>query len=248
MRRKLVIGNWKMHGSNQQITDLLTGLKQGIPDASEVVVCPTLLHVGFAASLLADTSIKLGAQNANASSSGAFTGEVAAVMLAEYGVDYCLVGHSERRELFAESDAVVASKFKAIQQAGITPVLCVGESLTQREQGTTAQVVLGQIDAVLAEVGIAALTNSVIAYEPIWAIGTGKTAEPQQAQEVHELIRRHIAEQDAVIAEHIRILYGGSVKSSSAAELFDQTDIDGGLVGGASLSADEFIAICKSAD
>lgn len=250
MRRKLVIGNWKMHGSNQLVQELLGHMKNGLDEADsvEVGVCPTALHLSSASETLLGSQIKLGAQNANAQLSGAFTGEVAAAMLPEYGVSYCLVGHSERRELFFETDSDVAEKFAAVQAAGITPVLCVGESLTQREQESTTQVILAQVDAVLAQVGVKAFANAVLAYEPIWAIGTGMTATPEQAQAVHKLIRLHLAALDSEVAKNLRIIYGGSVKSSNAAELFDQTDIDGGLVGGASLSAEEFIAICKSAD
>lgn len=250
MRRKLVIGNWKMHGSNQLVQELLGSLKSGLDEADsvEVAVCPTALHLNLASELLLGSQIKLGAQNANAGISGAFTGEVAAAMLLEYGVNYCLIGHSERRELFFETDSDVAGKFAAVQTAGLTPVLCFGESLAQREQESTEQVILGQVDAVLAQVGVLAFANAVLAYEPIWAIGTGMTATPEQAQAVHELIRRHVAALDSEVAQNLRIIYGGSVKSNNAAQLFGQADIDGGLVGGASLSAEEFIAICKSAD
>lgn len=251
MRRKLVIGNWKMHGSIQQVQELLAALSDGLDSAEigvEVGICPTTLHLSIASSKLSDSTIKLGAQNANAAASGAFTGEVAAAMLPEYNVSYCLVGHSERRELFFETDSDVSNKFAEIQAQSMTPVLCIGESLTQREQGMTEQVILAQIDAVLDQVGVSAFGEVVIAYEPIWAIGTGMTASPQQAQAVHQCIRQHVANLDSEIAKNLRIIYGGSVKSSNAAELFGQTDIDGGLVGGASLSAEEFIAICKSAD
>jgi len=250
MRRKLVIGNWKMHGSNLLVQELLGSLKVGLDEAGnvEVGVCPTTLHLAAASETLIGSQIKLGAQNANAHTSGAFTGEVAAEMLPEYGVSYCLVGHSERRELFLEDDTQVAEKFASLQKAGLTPVLCVGESLDQREQESTEQVILAQVEAVLDKVGVQAFVNSVIAYEPIWAIGTGMTATPAQAQAVHELIRQHVAARDVGVAKNLRIIYGGSVKSSNAAELFGQADIDGGLVGGASLSAEEFIVICKSAD
>jgi triosephosphate isomerase len=250
MRRKLVIGNWKMHGSDLLVQELLGSLKIGLDEADnvEVGVCPTTLHLASASEALVGSQIKLGAQNANAQTSGAFTGEVAAAMLLEYGVSYCLVGHSERRGMYLESDAQVAEKFVAVQKAGLTPVLCVGESLAQREQESTEQVILAQVDAVLDKVGVQAFANAVLAYEPIWAIGTGKTATPAQAQAVHELIRQHVAERDDGIAKNLRIIYGGSVKSSNAADLFGQADIDGGLVGGASLSAEEFIVICKSAD
>jgi triosephosphate isomerase len=250
MRRKLVIGNWKMHGSNQLVQKLLDHLKKGLDetDSAEIVVCPTALHLSLASDALLGSQIKLGAQNANAQTGGAFTGEVAAAMLVEYGISHCLVGHSERRELYFETDFDVAEKFAAVQAAGLTPVLCFGESLAQREQEATEAVILAQVDAVLAQVGVGAFVGAVLAYEPIWAIGTGMTATPRQAQAVHALVRQHIAALDGTVAKNLRIIYGGSVKSNNAAELFDQADIDGGLVGGASLSAEEFIAICKSAD
>ena len=193
-------------------------------------------------------SIKLGAQNAYFEEKGAFTGEVSALMLADMGVELAITGHSERRQLFAETDVLIAAKFKAIQASGMTPILCVGESLEERQQGITNQIVLAQLDSVINTAGIAAFTNAIIAYEPIWAIGTGQTAIPEQAQEVHCQIRGHLANSDALIAKGVRIIYGGSVNSSNAGELFSQPDIDGGLVGGASLKAEEFISICKSAD
>ena len=250
MRRKLVIGNWKMHGSDHLVQELLNHLKKGLDetDRVEIGVCPTALHLSLASDTLLGSQIKLGAQNANAGISGAFTGEVAAAMLLEYGVSYCLVGHSERRELFFETDPDVAEKFAAVQAAGLTPVLCFGESLAQREQEATEPAILAQVDAVLTQVGVQAFADAVLAYEPIWAIGTGITATPKQAQAVHALVRRHVAALDSPVAKKLRIIYGGSVKSNNAAELFSQADIDGGLVGGASLSAEEFIAICKSAD
>jgi triosephosphate isomerase (TIM) len=251
MRRKLVLGNWKMHGSQASIQSLVNGLKaSGLENAQnvDVGVFPTLLHIPQVVSELAGSAIAIGAQNGNAAEQGAFTGEVSVSMLLEAGATYCLVGHSERRELFAETDAVVAEKFAASQAAGLIPVLCVGESLPEREQGLTSQVVIAQLDAVLDRVGVEALAKAVIAYEPLWAIGTGKTASPEQAQAVHKSLRDHVAANSEHIAQGVRLIYGGSVKSANAAELFKQADIDGGLVGGASLSADEFIAICKSAD
>lgn len=256
MRQNLVIGNWKMHGSIESIQTLLSQLRAGLDSSSasgtegaaDVGVCPTSLHITLAQQWLDGSSIKLGAQNVSEQESGALTGEIAANMLNEFAVNFCLVGHSERRELFAESDTVVAAKFAAIQAAGLTPVLCIGESLEQRQQDMTEKVILAQIDAVIGHAGIAAFANAIIAYEPIWAIGTGETATPEQAQQVHKAIRQHLARLDEAIASKIQILYGGSVKRVNAEELFSQADIDGGLVGGASLSAEEFIAICKSAD
>ncbi len=251
MRRKLVLGNWKMHGSLASITSLLDELKNGeLQDLKnvDVGVFPTLVHIPMTVAALAGSVIKVGAQNTFPAEKGPFTGEVSVSMLAELGVNYCLVGHSERRTLFAETDSVVAEKFAAIKAAGLIPVLCVGESLEEREKGATDKVVLKQLDRVVDQVGVSALAGAVLAYEPIWAIGTGKTASPEQAQAVHKILRGHVAESDKDIAAATPILYGGSVKGSNAAELFDQADIDGGLVGGASLSASEFIAICKSAD
>ena len=240
-----------MHGSLESVRDLLTGILaelDAVPLEHEVGVCPSYIHLGLSRELLDSSRIKLGAQNAHHEESGAFTGEVSAAMLAELGLTYVLVGHSERRQLFAESDEQVAEKFKAIQKAGLKPILCVGETLEQREAGTTEQVVLGQLDAVIDSAGIQAFANAVVAYEPVWAIGTGKTASPEQAQEVHRVLREHLAAKDEAIAAAIPMLYGGSVKAANAGELFRQADIDGGLVGGASLQAKEFIAICKSAD
>lgn len=253
MRQKLVVGNWKMHGSRTEVRQLIEDVASGTQDLKEVEIAlgPTLLHLGLALELCSSEGarhLKLAAQNFHAEAQGAFTGEVSVAMLPEYGVDYGLVGHSERRELFAETDEVVAGKFVALQANGLTPILCLGESLQQREAGTSQEVVLGQLDAVVAKAGIDAFGAAVIAYEPIWAIGTGKTASAEQAQEMHSALRQHIAKVDATIAQKIRILYGGSVKAANAVELFNQADIDGGLVGGASLKAEEFISICNSAD
>ena len=253
MRQKLVVGNWKMHGSRTQVRQLIEGVATGSADLTkvEIAVGPTLLHIGLAAELCASAGtghLKLAAQNLCAEPQGAFTGEVSAPMLAEFGVNYVIVGHSERREIFAETDQIVAAKFKATQASGLIPILCVGESLAQREQGASAEIVLAQLNAVIEAAGIDALQSAVLAYEPIWAIGTGKTASKEQAQEIHWVLREHIAKANTAVAQGIRILYGGSVKAANAAELFRQADIDGGLVGGASLKADEFVSICKSAD
>ncbi|MEZ7832306.1 MAG: triose-phosphate isomerase [Gammaproteobacteria bacterium] len=253
MRQKLVVGNWKMHGSAAQVRQLIQGVATGSAGLAnvEIAVGPTLLHIGLAAELCASEAaghLKLAAQNLFAEPAGAFTGEVSAPMLAEYGVNYVIVGHSERREIFAETDQLVAAKFKATQASGLIPILCVGESLAQREAGTSDEVVLAQLTAVIEAVGIEALHSAVLAYEPIWAIGTGKTASKEQAQEIHRVLREHIAKSDTAVAQGIRILYGGSVNAANATELFSQADIDGGLVGGASLKVEEFVSICKSAD
>lgn len=252
MRQKLVVGNWKMHGSRTQVRQLIEDVATGSAGLRvEIAIGPTLLHIGLAAELCANESarhLKLAAQNLFAEPQGAFTGEVSAPMLVEYGVNYVIVGHSERREIFTETDQVVAAKFKAAQASGMIPILCVGESLLEREAGTSAEIVLAQLDAVIEAAGIEALQSAVLAYEPIWAIGTGKTASKEQAQEIHRVLREHIAKSNTTVAAGIRILYGGSVKAANATELFSQADIDGGLVGGASLKAEEFVSICKSAD
>ena len=253
MRQKLVVGNWKMHGSAAQVRQLIQGVATGSAGLAnvEIAVGPTLLHIGLAAELCASQAaghLKLAAQNLFAEPQGAFTGEVSAPMLAEYGVNYVIVGHSERREIFAETDQLVAAKFKATQASGLIPILCVGESLAQREAGTSDEVVLAQLTAVIDAVGIEALHSAVLAYEPLWAIGTGKTASKEQAQEIHRVLREQIARSDTAVAQGIRILYGGSVNAANAKELFSQADIDGGLVGGASLKVEEFVSICKSAD
>lgn len=249
MRRKLVAGNWKMNGARQGNAALLATLTGGLAGcACEVAVCPPFPYLGQVADLLAGSGVALGAQTLSEHASGAFTGEVSAAMLLEFGCRYVLVGHSERRTLFAEGDAQVAAKFAAAQSVGLIPVLCVGETLAQRESGETARVVATQIAAVIDAVGVRALVSSVIAYEPVWAIGTGLTATPAQAQAVHAAIRAQVAALDGEVASGLRILYGGSVKPQNAAELFGQADIDGGLIGGAALVAEDFLAICRAAN
>jgi len=250
MRRKLVAGNWKMHGSRQFVQELLQDIKSGVnafSDSVDMVVCPTSVHLPLAEVCLRDSNIGLGAQNLYVQEQGAFTGEVSAAMLAEYSVRFVIVGHSERRQLFNESNELVAEKFAVVQAHDMIPILCLGETLGQREQGSTDSVVRAQLDAVLDKVGIGAIASAVIAYEPIWAIGTGQTATPQQAQDVHAKIREHLATLDTGIGAITRILYGGSVNADNAKELFMQQDIDGGLIGGASLKAAEFTSICESA-
>jgi triosephosphate isomerase len=196
---------------------------------------------------LQGTPLVWGAQNLSTEASGAFTGEISTSMLQDFHCKYVIVGHSERRSLYGEDDAVVAKKFAVARAAGLKPILCVGESLDERENGVTEAVVARQLDAVIALEGIAALADGVIAYEPVWAIGTGKTASPEQAQEVHQFIRQRIAEQDAAVAEKVQILYGGSMNAANAAELLTQADIDGGLIGGASLKSEDFLTICRAA-
>jgi triosephosphate isomerase len=250
MRRSLVAGNWKMHGSRAENAGLVRSLLDHIrADATtEVMLCPPFVYLQEVGRLLKDTDVSLGAQTLCAEAQGAFTGEVSAAMLRDVGCSYVLVGHSERRQIYAESDALVARKFVAAQSQGLVPVLCVGETLEEREGERTAQVVARQLDAVLAVTGAGAFGSAVIAYEPVWAIGTGRNASPQQAQDVHAMIRARVATLDATIGGSVRILYGGSVKASNAQELFAMPDIDGGLVGGASLKADEFARICAAAD
>jgi len=249
MRKPLVAGNWKMHGSRAENVRLVSALLDLLrPDArSEVLLCPPFVYLWEIERLLKDSDVALGAQSLCAEAQGAFTGEVSGIMLRDVGCRYVLVGHSERRQLFGEHDALVARKFMAAQAHGLTPVLCVGETLEEREAGRTGEVVSRQLEAVLAVSGIAAFDKAVVAYEPVWAIGTGRNATPEQAQEVHASIRARLSALDAIIGGSLRILYGGSVKASNARELFAMADIDGGLVGGASLKAEEFAQICAAA-
>ena len=247
MRRGLVVGNWKMHGSRASVADLIAGLKAEMPAENTVVVCPPTLFIPQVAQALAGSVIRYGAQNLSEQAEGAYTGEVSATMLSEQGCQYVIVGHSERRAIFAESDSLVAEKFSAAKTAGMIPILCVGENLEQREAGAALSWIEQQLNAVIAEVGVESLSTAVVAYEPIWAIGTGKTASPVQAQEVHAHIRRVVAKASAEVADKLQIVYGGSVKADNAAELFAEPDIDGALVGGASLKVTDFAAICKAA-
>jgi triosephosphate isomerase len=250
MRRSLVAGHWKMNGSRAENASLVRSLlDQARADSTaEVLLCPPFVYLHEVGRLLKDSDVALGAQSLCAEVAGAFTGEISAAMLKDVGCSYVLVGHSERRQIYAEGDALVARKFVAAQSQGLVPVLCVGETLEEREGDHTAQVVSRQLDAVLAVSGVGAFRSAVIAYEPVWAIGTGRNASPDQAQDVHSMIRGKVAALDATIAASVRILYGGSVKASNARELFAMPDIDGGLVGGASLNADEFARICAAAD
>lgn len=248
MRRSLVIGNWKMNGSQSQLHGLLSELKQVELDSSvEVAICPVSLYLNKAKQLLEGSDIKLGAQNVASYSPGAYTGEISACMLSGAGVEFCVVGHSERRAYFGETDEDVATKAIRCLAEGVCPVICVGESLEHREASQTLKVIEQQINTVVAVLNPEQLSQVVFAYEPVWAIGTGLTASPAQAQEVHELIRHLIANKSEEAAHVVRLLYGGSVKADNAAELFSQPDIDGGLIGGASLKADSFAAIINSA-
>ncbi len=248
MRRQIIAGNWKMHGSRAEIAALLDAIVHKLPNtAAEVWVCPPFPYLGEVHRALAGSRISMAAQDVCAETQGAFTGEVSAAMLKDIGCAGSLVGHSERRALYHETDQLVARKFAAVLAAGLTPILCIGEQLAEREAGRTFEVVDRQLDAVLDLSGVAAFTRAVIAYEPVWAIGTGKTATPQQAEEVHAHIRARVASRDAKIAALVRIQYGGSVKAANAAELFSMPNVDGGLIGGASLKAEEFLAIVAAA-
>ncbi|MCG6874880.1 MAG: triose-phosphate isomerase [Betaproteobacteria bacterium] len=249
MRRKLVAGNWKMHGSLAANQRLLEAVREacGEPGGAECVVCVPFPYLAQAASVLGGTPVAWGGQNVSEHDSGAYTGEVSGAMLRDFGCRYAIVGHSERRSLYGERDSQVAAKFQAAQRAGLTPILCVGETLEERNQGATEEVVGRQLDAVLNNAGVQAFAAAVLAYEPVWAIGTGHNATPAQAQTVHEILRARVAKRDEALAGSLSILYGGSVKPANAAELFAMPDVDGGLIGGASLVAEDFIAICSAA-
>ena len=248
MRRKIVAGNWKLHGTREFATTLVTDIANGAPEQGvELVILPPLPYLGELADDFADTAVAFGAQDVSSNEKGAYTGEVSASMLHEVGARYGLVGHSERRQYHHESSELVARKFAAALHAGLVPVLCVGETLEQREAGQTEAVIASQLAPVLALVGGQGFENAVVAYEPVWAIGTGRTASKEQAQQVHAFIRGEVAKVDARIADSLTILYGGSVKPDNAAELFAQPDVDGGLVGGASLVASDFLAIAQAA-
>lgn len=249
MRKPMVAGNWKMFGSQKQIRHLLNMIKHDMHAfrSIETVVFPPFVYLSQVKDALIHSPVEWGAQNCYISTEGAFTGEVSPSMLADCGCHYVLVGHSERRNLFHETSSMVSNKFKAALQSGLKPILCVGETQAQREQGETEHIIQTQIDTVIKLTGIAAFRQAVIAYEPVWAIGTGLTATPEQAQEIHAFIRALIAQNNVDIAKTIRIIYGGSVKPDNAASLFAMPDIDGGLVGGASLDAQSFLGICEAA-
>lgn len=254
MRKSLVAGNWKMNGNKVSVDALMDGLVSGLnsgavpaSESIDILVCPSTVYLSQVADKAAQSVINTGAQNVSQFESGAYTGELSLAMLVDFGCRYAIVGHSERRSLFGETDTQVADKCEAALNAGVTPILCVGESLEQRDAGEALTVVTAQVLTVIERCGIAAFNTAVIAYEPVWAIGTGRTASPEQAQEVHAAIRAVLHDVDAEVAAATRILYGGSVGAANAAELFAQRDIDGGLVGGASLKVDDFLAICSAA-
>lgn len=250
MRQRLAVGNWKMHGSlpeNRLLLESLAAAAAGLSKAT-CAVCVPFPYLAQVQAALAGSRVAWGAQNVSQHPKGAFTGEVSAAMLGEFGCRYVLVGHSERRQLFGEDDATVVAKAKAALAAGLTPIVCVGETLAERERGVTEEVVGRQVSAALDGLGAEGMGVSVLAYEPVWAIGTGKTATPQQAQAVHAFIRGLLKARSVQLAASVPVLYGGSVKAANAAELFAMADVDGGLVGGASLVAEEFTAICREAD
>jgi triosephosphate isomerase len=254
-RRPLIAGNWKMNGTESMTRELIAGIARGRPKGPDVAVMPPFPYLTIAREVIhdafagcePDADLLLGAQDLSRRGPGAHTGDVAAAMLRDCGAQLVLVGHSERREDHGERDAVVAAKFEAAIEAGLIPVLCVGETLEQRDAGEAESVIATQVDAVVRAAGIAAFEQAVIAYEPVWAIGTGRTATPDQAQEIHAFIRSRLADESATIAGRIRILYGGSMKPANASELLACEDIDGGLIGGASLDAQSFLGIVEAA-
>jgi len=250
MRKPLVAGNWKMNGSLEAVQELLGGILAGLGEVkvAEVAVCPPYVYIPAVQQQLIGSAIAWGAQDLSTEQAGAYTGEVAASMLNDFDCTYVIVGHSERRTYHAESDELVAKKFATARAAGLVPILCIGETLEEREAGITEEVVARQLDAVIDLEGVDALADGVIAYEPVWAIGTGKTATPEQAQEVHAFIRGRVAARSTAVADDLRILYGGSMKPGNAKELIDKPDIDGGLIGGASLKAADFLGICTAAN
>jgi triosephosphate isomerase len=249
MRTKLVAGNWKLNGSRDANQRLVAGIVAGAGEATgaETLLCPPYVYLSQVADQIAGSPVMLGAQNVAVQTEGAYTGEISAGMLKESGCTHVIIGHSERRAMFGDTDAVVAAKFQAAYEQGLIPILCVGESQEERESGVTMTVIDRQVEAVLDATGVTPFADSIIAYEPVWAIGTGLTATPEQAQEVHAHVRSIIATRDAKIAAGLQILYGGSVKGANAPDLFNMEDIDGGLIGGASLDPDEFLAICRAA-
>jgi len=247
MRRTIVAGNWKMNASKESVNKLILDILSGMREvSSEVVVCAPFPYLSQVETLIVDSQVKLGAQNLNTNSAGAFTGEVSANMIKDFGARHVIVGHSERRSLYGETSSLVAEKVKAALDNDLTPLLCVGESLEQREAGETETVVAEQINAVIELVGIGAFRNIIIAYEPVWAIGTGKTASPEQAQAAHLFIRSLLGEGNKSISQSTPILYGGSMNAGNANELISCADIDGGLIGGAALKAEDFLQICKA--
>ena len=246
MRKTIVAGNWKMNASKESVNKLVMGILSGMSDVScEVVVCAPFPYLSQVEALITHSQVRLGAQNLNINTSGAFTGEVSAEMIKDFGAQHVIVGHSERRTLYGETNTIVAEKVKAALDSNLIPLFCVGETLEQREAGDTESVVAAQINTVVDLVGIDAFLNIVVAYEPVWAIGTGVTASPEQAQAVHAFIRQLLANNNNDVAQQTPILYGGSMNATNAKELIACADIDGGLIGGASLKPEDFLQICR---
>ncbi len=249
MRKALVAGNWKMNGTQATTVELCKGIADGMAALGdvEVLVCPPAILISSAADVLANSDVQIGGQDLDINEGGAFTGQTSAAMLLDAGCKYVIVGHSERRQFYGDTDALVAEKTQVALDAGLTPIVCLGESQAEREGGITEDVVGAQLRAVLDKVGIAAFSTAVIAYEPVWAIGTGLTASPEQAQDVHAFIRGMLADKDQSVADQCRVLYGGSMKPGNAVELISKPDIDGGLIGGAALASEDFLGICSAA-
>lgn len=248
MRTPLVAGNWKMNGSRESIKELINGVVEGAKSLTgvEVAVCPPTIYIADVIAATDGSIVEVGSQDNCTATKGAFTGETSIDMVKDLSCKYAIIGHSERRTMYGETDEVVAEKFVTVKNSGLIPVFCIGETLEEREAGITEEVCARQIDAVFTTSGDNAFADSVVAYEPVWAIGTGKTASPEQAQSVHAFIRQHLAKRNADNAEKVQILYGGSMNPANAKELMGQTDIDGGLIGGASLKADDFMAVCQA--
>lgn len=249
MRQNMIAGNWKMNGTSDSVKTLIEGVVSGLSadQKCDVVVGTPYVYIPAVVSATASSAVKVAAQDVSEQDKGAFTGEVSGEMLKDVGCEYVIIGHSERRSLYGESDTDSAQKYMAAQRNDLTPIFCIGELLEERENGTTEAVCSRQLDAVIDAAGIASLANAVIAYEPVWAIGTGKVATPEQAQDVHAFIRNKLAQLDSNIAEKVQILYGGSMNPGNVADLIAQPDIDGGLIGGASLKAEDFLALCQAA-
>jgi triosephosphate isomerase (TIM) len=246
MRNYLIAGNWKMNGSPESVVELVDGIKDGNAGSAQIAICPPAIFLMNVGSMIDGSDVALGAQNVCDQANGAYTGEISAQMLLDAGCQYVLVGHSERRSLYQESNDLVAARFEMAISAGLVPILCVGETLAQREAGVTEKIVAEQIEAISNRQGYEVFGKSVVAYEPVWAIGTGKVASPQQAQDMHHFIRSKISTHSEATAEKVQILYGGSMNPKNAVELLAQEDIDGGLIGGASLKAEDFLAIAQS--
>ncbi len=250
MRKILIAGNWKMNGSITMVNELISGVVAGAKKLSsvETAVCPPSIYIPMVTQATKDSDVGVGSQNISTAASGAFTGEISTDMIKDFSCQYSIIGHSERRTLYGETNEMVAEKFKVVKAAGLIPIFCIGETLEEREANETEAVVAKQLDAISEANGSDAYANCVIAYEPVWAIGTGKTASPEQAQSVHAFIRQHIAKLNSGNAEKVQILYGGSMNPANARDLLGQNDIDGGLIGGASLKAEDFMAICQAGE